>query len=252
VPGAVLLENLTWVEAKEVLSPEVIVVIPLGASAKEHGPHLKLNNDSLIAEYLKTQILTSTESENIVVAPTINTFYYPAFVEYPGSISILLGTARDTIVEICQSLARHGPTRFYVINTGLSTIKALQPAAEILADQGILLQYTDFEKTIATTVRDISEQEGGSHADEIETSLMLVIAPDTVDMTKAVKDFDKTGRGRLSRTREVGKTYSPTGIWGDASLATVEKGQAVVKSLVDGIFNDIKQLRKAPLPKPEL
>ncbi len=52
-----LLEDLTWVEAEKVLTPEMVVVIPLGAAAKEHGPHLKLKNDFLIAEYLKRQVL---------------------------------------------------------------------------------------------------------------------------------------------------------------------------------------------------
>jgi len=46
----VLLEDLTWVEAEKILNPNTVVVIPLGAAAKEHGPHLKLKNDWLIAE----------------------------------------------------------------------------------------------------------------------------------------------------------------------------------------------------------
>jgi creatinine amidohydrolase len=147
-----------------------------------------------------------------------------------------------------QSLASFGPHRFYVLNTGVSTIRMLEPAAELLAAQGILLHYANLEKLLGSVIREVSEQEGGTHADEIETSMMLVIAPQTVDMSKAVKDFDKTGKGRLSRNRESGKTYSPTGIWGDASLASVEKGKAVVKSLVSGLIDDIDKLRQAELP----
>src|SRR5207249_5766678 len=53
----ILLENLSWVEAEKILTPNSVVVIPLGAAAKEHGPHLKLKNDFVIAEYLKRRVL---------------------------------------------------------------------------------------------------------------------------------------------------------------------------------------------------
>src|SRR5215472_6121929 len=76
----ILLEDLTWQEAEKVLTPEAIVVIPIGAESKEHGPHLKLKNDWLMAEYLKHEIIKQT---NVVVAPTVNYHFYPAFVEYP-------------------------------------------------------------------------------------------------------------------------------------------------------------------------
>src|SRR5215470_9296505 len=78
----VLLEDLTWVEAEKILTDKAVVVIPLGAAAKEHGPHLKLKNDFIIAEYLKKRVL---ERADVIVAPTLNYNFYPAFVEYPGS-----------------------------------------------------------------------------------------------------------------------------------------------------------------------
>src|SRR5271165_764343 len=74
----VLLEDLTWVEAEKVLTPETVVVIPVGAESKEHGPHLKLRNDFVMAEYFKRQVLAKA---NVAVAPTVNYSFYPAFVE---------------------------------------------------------------------------------------------------------------------------------------------------------------------------
>ena len=53
---AILLEDLTWQEAEACLRPETIVVIPIGAASKEHGPHLKLKNDWLLAEYFKAEV----------------------------------------------------------------------------------------------------------------------------------------------------------------------------------------------------
>src|SRR5262245_13370526 len=107
----VVLEDLTWSEAERVLTPDTVVVIPLGASAKEHGFHLLLMNNVLLAEYLEQRVL---ERCDVVVAPTIAYSYYPKFVEYPGSISLSLWTARDLVVDACRSLARFGPRRFYV------------------------------------------------------------------------------------------------------------------------------------------
>ncbi|MCC6742530.1 MAG: creatininase family protein, partial [Acidobacteria bacterium] len=192
----VLLENLTWVEAEKRLTPDTVVVIPLGAASKEHGPHLKLKNDLLIAEYLKVKVLLQAD---VVIAPTVNYHFYPAFVEYPGSTGLRLETARDLVVDICRSLSRFGPKRFYVLNTGVSTNRALAPAVEALAADGIKMAYTDLLTTLGPVEKEVGKQEGGTHADEIETSMMLVIAPRTVDMRKAVKDYHP-GQGRLTRS----------------------------------------------------
>src|ERR1700693_920613 len=136
----ILLEDLTWQEAEKVLTPDAIVVIPIGAESKEHGPHLKLKNDFLIAEYLKREVLKSAA---VVVAPTVNYHYYPAFGEYPGSTTLRIETARDLLADICRSLARYGPRKFYALNTGVSTVRALTPAVEILAKEGITLIFTN-------------------------------------------------------------------------------------------------------------
>src|ERR1700693_2802115 len=109
----ILLEDLTWQEAEKALHPDTIVVIPIGAEAKEHGPHLKLKNDWLLAEYFKREIIKSAD---VVVAPTVNYHYYPAFVEYPGSTTLRLETARDLMVDICRGLSRHGAKRFYSVD----------------------------------------------------------------------------------------------------------------------------------------
>jgi creatinine amidohydrolase len=244
----VLLENLTWIEAQKILTPETVVVIPLGAASKEHGPHLKLKNDFLISEYLKNQTL---QKADVVIAPTINYHFYPAFVEYPGSTTLRLETARDLVVDICRSLARYGVRRFYILNTGISTLRALKPAAEVLTGDGILMQYTDLQKLTGEVEKQVSRQEGGTHADEIETSMMLYIAPASVDMKKAVKDFHPSkGRGLTRDPNNKEGTYSATGIWGDPRLATREKGKKVIEALVTGILKDIEELRRASLPLP--
>ena len=239
--AGVLLEDLTWQQAEKALTRQTVVVIPLGAGAKEHGPHLKLANDFIMAEYLKRRVV---DASDVVVAPTVNYSFYPAFLAYPGSTSLNTETARDMIVQICRTLAAYGPRRFYVLNTGISTIVPLRQAAAILATDSITMRFTDLTLLLADVEKQVSKQEGGTHADEIETSMMLYIAPATVDMTKAVKDYHPS-RGRLVRDSTLAGTYSPTGSWGDPTLATREKGERITEALVAGILRDIQQLRRA-------
>jgi creatinine amidohydrolase len=241
----VLLENQTWLEAEKLLTPATVVVFPLGAEAKEHGPHLKLNNDWLMAEYLKKRVLAVS---NVVIAPTINYSFYPAFLEYPGSTSLRLETARDVIVDLCRTLAHYGPRRFYVINTGVSTLEPLKLAAELLKQEGIVLRYTDILSITEPVEKAVSQQQGGTHADEIETSMMLYIAPVSVDMKKAVKDYNPDRPGPLVRNPKEEGTYSPTGIWGDPTLATREKGRKITEAFVLGILAEIEEVRRSPVP----
>jgi len=241
-PHGIVLAELTWLQAAQVLTPQTVVLIPLGAAAKEHGPHLRLKNDQVLADALAQCI---GEVAEVVIAPTVTYSFYPAFLAYPGSISLRLETARDTMVDICRSLARYGPRRFYVLNTGISTLRALQPAAELLATDGILLRSTNLASLLEPLSVQIGQQEGGSHADELETSLMLALAPELVDMSCAVKDYHP-GSGGLTRDPAGPGIYSPSGVYGDATLATRDKGCQVLMALVAGIVREIELLRATP------
>lgn len=248
-PGAdkaIRLEQYSWVEAEKFLTPDAVVVIPLGAALKEHGPHLKLRNDLTMAEYLTGRVAAVS---SVVVSPPLTYHFYPAFLEYPGSTSLTLDTARDFTVQVARSLARYGPRRFYVLNTGISTIRALEPAAAALAQEGILLRYTDLGPTTERVAARVRQQQGGSHADEIETSMMLYIDPAAVNMKLAVKDFAPSSPPvRLHRQPSPTGIYSPSGIWGDPTLATRDKGQIIVEGLVSTMLAEIEALRGAAVP----
>jgi creatinine amidohydrolase len=220
-------------------------VIPLGAAAKEHGPHLRLDNDHQLAEYFRRRVLAASA---VVVAPTIPYHFYPSFLEYPGSTHLRMETARDLVVDIVQSLAAYGPRRFYVLNTGVSTIGPLKASAVELSKAGLVMHFTDILEVAGPAEAAVRKQPEGTHADEIETSMMLYIAPDRVDMRQAARDINlSTGRG-LTRIQGRPGRYSPTGIYGDATLATREKGRIVVEAMVEGILREIEALRRVPLP----
>ncbi len=246
-PGrGVVLEDLTWLEAEAVLTPETVVVIPLGAAAKEHGPHLRLDNDLRLARYFTGRVL---EAADVVVAPTITYHYYPAFLEYPGTTHLSFETSRDIVVDIVRSLANYGPRRFYVLNTGVSTLRPLNASAEVLAEDGILLGYTDILAVMGEAEKLVRKQERGTHADEIETSIMLYIAPERVDMRRAVREDNARVPGPLTRKKDGKGTYSASGVWGDATLATREKGKILAEAIKSGILRDILAIRSAELPR---
>lgn len=238
----VLLEQLSWDQAERVLTPERVVVIALGAESKEHGKHLQLNNDWLMAEYFKRRVLAGAD---VIVAPTINYSYYPAFVQYPGSTNLERGTARDMVVEIVRSLSKYGPRRFYILNTGISTVAPLREAQAVLATSGIEMRFTDLARFDALEKK--VRQSGGTHADEIETSMMLYIAPESVDMKEATRDLREDKPGPLTRDPNGPGLYSPTGAWGDPTLATSEKGKIIVEGMLAGILKEIEELRVVQL-----
>ncbi len=244
-PRGVALADLSWVEAESVLKPSAVVLIPLGAAAVEHGPHLKLNNNERLARYLSARVQSSTA---VVIAPPLTYHFYPAFLDYPGSTSLTQATARDLTVDVVRALARSGPRRFYVLNTSMPTPAPLANAAARLAEDGIMLGYTDMHHRLSGAA--IERQQSGTsqpHADEVETSMMLYVDPSAVDMTKAVREY---GRGSGTMTRRSGGQglYSSSGVSGDATLATREKGRVLVETLVTGILEDIERLRTGPLP----
>ncbi len=245
-----LLQHLRWPQAQSLLRADPIVVLPLGAALKQHGHHLPLDTDLQLAEWFGRALLDWPDApEPVLVAPPIAFSFYPAFVRYPGSTSLELATARDSIIDIVRSLAHHGARRFYILNTGLSTERAIAPAATTAAASGWLLQWADIRTIAETTELALTDQAEGSHADELETSMLLHINPACVRMDLAQPDF-APGSGPFSPKREPGTRYSPTGVYGDPTLASAEKGAKIVAAWRHGIERDLLIMRTARLPTP--
>jgi hypothetical protein len=151
-------------------------------------------------------------------------------------------------IEIVRSLARASVRRFYVLNIGVSTLQPLSKAAQTLADEGILLGYTDFNLRVRSAPAELRQSPIlVAHADEAETSMMLYIDPSAVEMSKAVREY-AAGSGPMTRKRGAPGVFSESGVLGDPTLATKEKGQILVETLVAGVLEDIDKLRTAALP----
>jgi creatinine amidohydrolase len=239
----VLVEKLSWDDARPLLTPETVVLIAVGAQAKEHGRHLPLNNDWLMAEYLKTRVVAVSR---VVAYPTINYHYYPAFRPFPGSTMVEQTTARDMVADIVRAIATHGPRRFYILNTGVSTIAPLQATQALLRLEGIEMRFTDILAVAGEVEKRLSKQREGTHADETETSVMLYIAPEVVNMSKAVQDYRRL-RDQWPHIDAAGAAAA-TGVYGDPTLASREKGEAIVEAMVRGIVQEIDALRRATPP----
>ncbi|HYM68874.1 MAG TPA: creatininase family protein [bacterium] len=248
--GGVFLERLTWLEAEPRLRADPLVVLPVGSAAKEHGPHLPLGTDRLIADYLAARL---AERVPVVVLPTLTYGYYPSFTEFPGSTHLDAATFGALARAVILSLHRHGPRRFLVLNTGISTTPVLEIVARDLNHaHGLLVGVTRIEALGGRQLASLLSQPAGSHADEYETSLLLAIAPDAVRMDRAVREIPP--RSALPGVfvpstfrRTSGSRPSATGVYGDATLATPEKGDRIVAALVDALTTAAEALRTQPL-----
>lgn len=244
MPG-VWLEDLTWPEAAERFKAGALVVVPIGAIAKEHGHHLPLKTDWMLARELGRRIAAALP---VVVAPVVCFGYYPAFVRYPGSQHLTAETFTLVLKELIGNLIDHGVKRIAVVNTGVSTEAPLRIALrDIYEDRRVRVSSADI-RALGTATRKLAQQKLGGHGDESETSMILAIDRAAVRMDKARTDYGHS----LDEPRTVfyqpvvfdgdpasGHDYSATGVKGDPSLATPEKGEAILadmaRELVDGL-----------------
>ncbi len=235
----VLVERLSWDQARPLLTKDAVVLVAVGAQAKEHGHHLPLNNDWVMAEYLKGRVVAAA---SVIAYPTINYHFYPAFRPFPGSTTLEQNTARDMVADVIRSIGAHGPRKFYVLNTGVSTIAPLKATQALLRLEGVEMRFTDILAVAGDVEKRLSKQQEGTHADETETSAMLYIAPAVVKMPSAIQDY----RHLRDQWPHIGAAggQAATGVYGDPTLATREKGEAIVEAMVKGILQEVEALRR--------
>lgn len=226
-PG-VLLGNLTSEEWPEAAARCPVAVLPMGAASKEHGLHLPNQTDLLTAEALAAAVAGRLP---VLTLPPLGYGYYPAFVDWPGSMSLSPATYRAVVGDILACLAGAGFRKILLLDTGLST----RPVLEIAAREAMRVWGVQ----VALTTTDLGREAAaelfageGTHANEDETALMLAIAPEQVDLSRAVRESRPSTV--LSRRDpfappafiQGGKMRSATGVFGDPTRATAENGRA--------------------------
>jgi creatinine amidohydrolase len=252
-PGAYL-GDLTWVEAEEMMREVPLVIVPFGAGAKEHGPQLPMNADAVVMEYLCQQ---AADSLAVIVAPPILHGWFPAFRDYPGTEVADPDVFRGYVHEVALSLIRQGAQRIVFLNTGISRATGLPisiAAREIRTETGTPTLVVSWDDIEPPEVEEIQEQVAGGHADELETSIHLYLQPDLVHMDRAVTDYgDRLGErhpgykpGLFARD-SADPAYSETGLFGDPTLATAEKGKRVLDLLTREWLAALRGFSEAPL-----
>lgn len=222
--------NLTWREVETRISTGATGILPVGAACKEHGFHLPMNTDQIQAEWFAWQL---AHTENILIWPTVTYGFYPAFTDYPGSCTLHHETFMQFVREILETIIYSGVSYVVIINTGISTIKPLEQAINFPVCKNRVTLFNAYSgKRFLQVQNDIEQQKHGGHADEIETSIMLAIAPEHVDM-KSI-DSCKAGiaRGVLNRRDPDSPGYSASGVVGAPALATVEKGRQLCNAVL--------------------
>lgn len=255
----ILLEEIAWPAAEALLAEDLVVVVPIGAATKEHGPHLPLGTDYFVAEALRRALVGQVRC---VALPTVAYGYYPSFRDWPGSVSIDPATFAAFVSDIVRSLARQGWRRFLILNTGVSTTGPLDHACRELA--------TDTSLRIAMTRdlgeeawRPLREETAGTHAGEHETSLMLAVRPDLVRMDLAPDEVMakpagfQTGAGRpplaslfgpMSRAAGMApEFFTASGIHGNARLASPAKGTVAWEAMVADLVAVVRSLAELPI-----
>ncbi|HEX4414097.1 MAG TPA: creatininase family protein [Lacipirellulaceae bacterium] len=230
--------DMTWKDVAERLSDGAYAILPIGAGAKEHGWHMPMATDQVQAEYFAERL---TENINGIIWPTVTYGHYPAFVAYAGSVSISNDTFEALVGEIAKGIAEFGAREIIILNTGLSTIAPVERALSRLSARARHLKIYSGPR-YCRAVKTLGRQSHGSHADENETSIMLAIAPDRVDMTRAADSpplCGGTSIGPLNPSDASSENFSASGSFGQPSLASLENGrvfvQAILEDMLDGL-----------------
>jgi creatinine amidohydrolase len=233
-----LVERLAWDEVARRIDNGASAILPIGAAAKAHGFHLPMNTDRIQAEWLAAR---TADRIDALIWPTIAYGYYPAFVEYAGSTGLSAPAFEALIQEIATTIVGFGCPALFVLDTGISTIAPVDHALSRL-DVGEVLHLKVHEgPRYRRAAAELARQGHGSHADELETSLMLAIVPHLVDMARAEASpaVKCETPGRLTPRDPSSPNYSRSGSYGDPTLATRAKGEVLLAAMVEDLLEQV-------------
>jgi len=252
---------LTWQQIEEMPNKENVVIIqPVGA-IEQHGPHLPIAVDSAISLGVLGKALGKLNSD--ISAYALPCLYYGKSNEhagFPGTITLSATTLLSVIQEMALSVYRSGFRKLILMNSHGGQPQIMEIVARDLHEE-----YSDFSVFPLFTWRvphsagellTAQEREYGIHAGDAETSIMLSLLPEQVHMDKAVKEYPQ-GLPQDSLLDMEGKLpfawltkeLSQSGVMGDATAATKEKGDRILESVANGWVQVIQDVYKFRQPK---
>ena len=235
------LADATWTDVAEIdsASPDgtlaPVLLIPVG-STEQHGPHLPVSTDTLIAEEIVSRAVHHTDG--LMIGPTIAVSASAEHAGFPGTLSIGTETTAAVLVELARS-ADWAPAVVFVNGHGGNS-DAVAAAAAQLTTEGhhILAWWPSWPR----------RRDGGPadlHAGRIETSMMLAIDPGLVRLERAEAGSDVS----IDDLRRAGvKSASPSGVLGDPAGASGGEGERFITAFVDDLVHQIERWRPIDTP----
>jgi len=235
----------------------VPVVLPVGA-VEQYGPHLPLMTDAAIAEHFRQQ-LDSELSENVLTLPTIVVGYSAIHQGFRGTLSVRHSTLLDQLTDIAESALTDGFRNLIFLNSNGGNEGVVQVALEELGARwpGRRIVRTTWWRIAVDELKAISDTGPGGvgHACELETSLMLLIEPELVDLAAAPPranqpaftwdsgDMLRSSSATLYRSLA---DVAETGVFGEPRTASVAKGKAISEAVTARLVALVRSLREAP------
>jgi creatinine amidohydrolase len=227
--GAVELDHMTWPEIKaEQDRGRDTVVVAFGAT-EQHGPHMPLATDALLGDHLARMV---AESLDAFVAPTVRLGCSEHHLEFAGTLSISESTFHGIVADILRSLARGGFARAVLLPTHGGNFGPLAAALELLGPvPGLEVRALTDLSTLLTIAQLGAEEhgvplgEGGLHAGEWETSMMLAIHPKLVHPERGEPGYTGDPQAAVGAIFGAGvHTVASNGVIGDPGRASAEHG----------------------------
>ncbi len=234
----IMIGEMSWIEANERIRESRAVILPLG-STEQHGPHMSLATDTTVASYVSKVL---GELTDCVVLPTLPFGQVWSAKDFPGTMSLKERTFIEVVKDVVISLEKGGARNVILFSGHLgNNLPSKTAARELLDEFGYKnvfhISYTDIKKH-SLGIMDTDPWNGKTfHAAELETSILLHIAPDGVDMSKAVREYPLVP-GDIEIRPIPWKDFSSTGVFGDAIPSTAEKG----KRFLDNWINDMVEI----------
>jgi creatinine amidohydrolase len=236
----IILEKITMNEFKKCLRQTRTIVFPFG-TIEEHGSHLPLNTDSLIIQEVLKLV---AKKKKFFLAPIV---YYGVCTTtrgHPGTISISSETLRRLSADLVIESYKKGLRNFLLISGhgGSLHMSALKESAEKLVEEMKDIRIAIFSPydVLWKELSEIAETPNDFHAGEIETSIMLYLAPELVK-GRSPEEYPKIPKPFVVRNK---MKYWPGGVWGNPQKASADKGKKAIKLMVEKIAEIIGTTEK--------
>ncbi len=229
------------------LPEDLVAVLPIGA-IEQHGPHLPLSVDrDLVEAVIERTLGRLKQDQNVLVLPTLVVTKSDEHDHFPGTLSLSVDTLLSAIRDIGSSVSSTGVSRLVLFNGHGGNNAVLDNAARDLRirHEMIAVACSWFGFTKVPAEMDENSITYDLHAGELETSAMLAVRPDLVDMS-AAKYFEPAMRDWENSFKHIGLTGQPAkpgwiiedlnehGACGNAAKATAEKGEKLLESAAEG------------------